>query len=453
MIRRPWRAGRHIAWVMVAAAVVVACTEEATAPGRCPNFCPGGSTGLNDTIFTDVIQRDSSFRGYVRPYDFGVATMSLASLPGLESRAFIVLSGGIPPTTNQGTSDTTQIPITVDSTILRVTIVQRDTNATNLTLRVYSLPNTSDTSATFATLDPDFNVPPIDSVNVSTLLTVPPIVDTAVADSARRALYGSDTTRTDSLGHTLVVTDSGRILTLFFHFDTLKAPLIPSDSGKLAYGFRVSADSLASIQLAARGSTANGPLMHWFLHHVLHDTTNAKPDSTVFVHLPRAAIFNDFVYNPPPPPLDSDLTVGGAPSARSLLRVKLPAYLRDSIDVVRATAILVAVAPVAGIASDSFQLHSFPIVADFGGKSPPGTTLTATTVIHPGPSSPDTVKIDITDMVRAWTQDTSAVTAFFLAHGAEAGSFTEIRFYSSRALPFRPALHITYVKRFPFGTP
>jgi len=35
----------------------------------------------------------------------------------------------------------------------------------------------------------------------------------------------------------------------------------------------------------------------------------------------------------------------------------------------------------------------------------------------------------------------------------EAASFTEIRFYSSRAPAFRPALHVTYVKRFPFGTP
>jgi hypothetical protein len=33
----------------------------------------------------------------------------------------------------------------------------------------------------------------------------------------------------------------------------------------------------------------------------------------------------------------------------------------------------------------------------------------------------------------------------------EAASFTEIRFYSS-ARRVRPALHITYVKRFPFGT-
>jgi hypothetical protein len=35
----------------------------------------------------------------------------------------------------------------------------------------------------------------------------------------------------------------------------------------------------------------------------------------------------------------------------------------------------------------------------------------------------------------------------------EAASYTEIRFYSSRAPALRPALHVTYVKRFPFGLP
>ena len=67
--------------------------------------------------------------------------------------------------------------------------------------------------------------------------------------------------------------------------------------------------------------------------------------------------------------------------------------------------------------------------------------------------SADTVAIELTDLIRAWAQDTTAPTAFFLAHVPEAASFTEIRFYSSRALAFRPALRVTYVKRFPFGTP
>jgi hypothetical protein len=40
-----------------------ACTDRVTAPGVCPDFCPGGTIGVKDTIFTDVIERDSAFRG------------------------------------------------------------------------------------------------------------------------------------------------------------------------------------------------------------------------------------------------------------------------------------------------------------------------------------------------------------------------------------------------------
>ena len=159
------------------------------------------------------------------------------------------------------------------------------------------------------------------------------------------------------------------------------------------------------------------------------------------------------MFNPPVAPLDDNLAVGGAPSARSLVRVKLPKFLHDSIDVVRATAIFVQVAPVVGAPSDSFSLRVFPVLTDFGGKSPPSAAFSAERTIHTGSTNTDTVTIELTDLVRAWAQDTTAPTAFFLAHVPEAASFTEIRFYSSRAPAFRPALHITYVKRFPFGTP
>jgi len=424
-----------------------ACTEETTAPGRCPNFCPGGRAVTTDTIFTDLIERDSSYRGYLPPY--AAEALAAADLPNVQSRAFFVLPHNISPTVATSSTDTTSIPIVVDSSRFRVTILRRDTSATNLTLRVYTLPIATDSNSTFTDLDPDFNAPPIDTVNVSDLLARPPSVDTAIADTASRRIFG-DTTRTDSAGHILTVADSGRILTLYFHFDTLQVPFVAVDSGQLAFGFRVSADSFASIALGSIQS-ARPPLMQWFFHHIIQDTSGVKPDSTVYGTAPRSPQFNSFVFNPPVPPLDDNLTVGGAPSARSLVRVKLPKFLHDSIDVVRATAIFVPVAPVVGAPSDSFSLRVFPVLTDFGGKSPPSAAFSASRTIHTG--SADTVAIELTDLIRAWAQDTTAPTAFFLAHVPEAASFTEIRFYSSRALAFRPALRVTYVKRFPFGTP
>ncbi len=439
---------RPLTWLLfLLGAGIVSCTEEATAPGRCPTFCPGGTTVTKDTIFTDVIQRDSSYRGYLPPYQ--AEALAAADLPGIQSRAFFVLPRNISPTVRTSASDSTQVPIVVDSSLFRVSILRRDTSATNLTLRVYRLPITSDSTSTFASLDADFNTAPVDSVNVSALLARPQIVDTATADSVHRRIFG-DTTRTDSAGHTLTVADSGRTLTLFSRWDTLQAPFVPNDSGQLAFGFRVSADSLASISLGSIRA-ARPPVMLWSFHHTIHDTTGVKPDSIVPGTAPRSPQLNTFVFNPPTAPLDSNLAVGGAPSARSLIRVKLPKFLHDSLDVVRATAILVPVAPVVGAPSDSFNLTVRAILADLGGKSPLSGAFSVSRTMHTGTA--DTVTIEITDLVRAWAQDTTAPTAFFLAHVPEAASFTEIRFYSSRAPAFRPALHVTYVKRFPFGTP
>ena len=129
----------------------------------------------------------------------------------------------------------------------------------------------------------------------------------------------------------------------------------------------------------------------------------------------------------------------------------VPPYLHDSIDVVRATVVLVPVAPVAGSAADSFSIGVRPVLADLGSKSPLGADPAGSTVIHTGVS--DTVRIDITDLVRTWSLIDTLATAFVIGQVPEASSFTEIRFYSSRAPALRPALHVTYIKRFPFGAP
>ncbi len=138
---------------------------------------------------------------------------------------------------------------------------------------------------------------------------------------------------------------------------------------------------------------------------------------------------------------------------RTLLRVALPAFMHDSIDVVRATLILVPVRAVPGVPSDSFRILARPVLADLGGKSPLGTTTSVfgSTYIHIG--TPDTVRIELTNLVRAWTADTTMVTAFILGEVPEATSYTQIRFYSTRAPAFRPSLQVTYVHRFQFGVP
>ena len=418
-----------------------ACTEEALAPGTCPNFCPGGEIGIADTIFTDVIERDSSFRGYIQPYQS--EQMAVANLGFVESRA-IFLHAAMFTRVIPNVSDTTTVPISVDSSRLQISIVRRDTNTTNMVLKLYRLPITIDSTSTFGSLAADFGATPIDSVNVSDLLTRPKLGDTATV-----RIWG-DTIQTDSAGHTLQFAADSSLL-IYFDLDTLQAPFSVPDSGKLAWGIRITADTLASIALGANDAVDRDPILRWFYHYTRPDTLPG-PDSIIHEDRSREVLFDSFVFNPPNPALDDNLTVGGAPSARSLLRVALPAFLHDSIDVVRATVILVPVAPVDGAPVDSFAIFARPVLTDLGAKSPLSNrvALYGRTTIATGSS--DTVRIELTDLVRTWSRDTTIATAFMLGQVPEAGSFTEIRFYSSRGL-FKPALHVTYVKRFPFGAP
>ena len=141
---------------------VAACGENSTSPGVCPNFCPGGSISIQDTVFGAIISRDSSFRGYVQSYQ---ATLMLATdSPGvIESRPFFTTQTMITRKAPKA-GDTTTVPIIVDSVRLRLVIPHRDKQATNLRLKLFQLPVTADSTSDFASLDPYFTAPPVDSV-------------------------------------------------------------------------------------------------------------------------------------------------------------------------------------------------------------------------------------------------------------------------------------------------
>lgn len=421
---------------LLAATLTLGCEEQLIAPGDCPDFCPNGQIVLIDTVFTTAIERDSAYIGYNQAWQATQATA--ANEPGVQSRPFFRVRleySRVRPGT-----DTTTVPIFTDSARLRLTIVRRDTSTPNLRLQLYALPITVDSLSTFAELDPYFSGSIVDSVNVSDLLSRPEITDSATVKA------WNDSIRTDSAGHVLIVRNADSALQVFFTLDTLQAPFSPADSGRLAYGVRVVADTGVSIAL---GKNDDGAAMRWFYHYTKLDSASTRRDTSAT----RSAEVESFVFDPPNPPLDSNLTVGGAPSARSLIRVNMPQALRDSIDVVRATLILVPVTPATGLASDSFRVNARQVTADLGAKSPMSTDAPAgSVVIHPGVT--DTVRIEITDMVRGWViADTLARTAFMLGQAPEATSFNVARFYSSLTPAFRPALHVTYVRRFPFGRP
>lgn len=416
--------GRVAALAALAALAAGACTEDVTAPGQCPAFCPNGQITVVDSVLGASIERDSAFRGFVLPHE--AAALRADSFPALDSRP-IFRTLPIAPRVRTG-SDTTTGPVTgVDSVELRVIITARDTAAHNLTLRFFPLPLAIDSATTFADLAGPFGAaPPVRTVNVESLLAQPGLKDPVTGDS-------------------VVVDTVARTLELIVSLDSAQAPYVPADSGQLAFGVRVSADSLAGIALGSVESGL-GPRVIWYL----------KVDSlgnTVHRTQARIVAFDSFVFDPPPAALDANLAVGGAPSARSLLRVNLPRFIRDSAQIIRATLILVPAVAAQGVPADSFVLAAHAVEADFGAKSPlagdPNRVGTATVRI----GSTDTVRVELTQLLRLWAQDTLAATAVMLRQQSEGGSFAEIRFHPSANTAFRPALHLTYVPRFPFGSP
>jgi len=434
-------------WIWPALLAAAACSEQTTAPGVCPNFCPSGAINIQDTIFTSIVNRDSSYGGFVPNYS--AEGMGVTDLPGIiDSRAFVTFDT-MSRRVRAKAGDTTTVPITVDSIRVRMTILRRPTHEPNLRLKLYRLPTSVDTTSDFASLAPYFTSPVLDSMNVSTLLALP-----AKGDTQTVRLWG-DSIRVDSAGNVLQINRTDSTLTVYFLLDTLQTPLVEADTGRVAYGIRVGADSFPSVTLAT-SETSSPPQIRWFYHYLGPDTVATKTD-TITLHANRIVgpRFDSFVFSPPTPPLDSNLAVGGVPSVRSLLRIALPTFLRDTtrVDVVRATLILVPESAVPGVPSDSFRILARPVLADLGGKSPLGTTSTlfGSTYIHI--NSPDTVRIELTAMVRAWAVDTSMTTAFILGAVPEATSYQQIRFYSTRAPALRPSLQVTYVHRFQFGVP
>ncbi|MDP3911394.1 MAG: hypothetical protein Q8Q14_13485, partial [Gemmatimonadales bacterium] len=340
----------------------------------------------------------------------------------------------------QSAGDTTTVPITVDSARLRINVLHRDTNTANLRIKIYRMPLTIDSATTFGDVAAPFVDSLVDSVNVSDLRARPPIADTVTL-----RIWG-DTIRTDSAGNVLQISRIDGSLILHITLDTAQARFVEADSGRVGFGLRVSADSLASIAVGSQNVFDRGATLRWF-YHFQGDTSVVSADAF------RGTAFDTYVFDLPNPSLGDDLVVGGAPSARSLLRVTIPDFLRDTADVVRATLILVPIAPVQGAAGDSFTVLVRPVQADLGAKSPlsPATSVFGSTTIRMG--NADTVRIEISDLIRAWAVDTSAATAFVLGKVPEAANFAEVRFYSSRTPAFRPALHVTYVRRFGFGEP
>jgi hypothetical protein len=437
------------------ALAALACREDLTAPGKCPAFCPRTPIGLVDTVLTTVVVRDSAFgrpQGYLSAGQSGV--LIAANLPGVDSRPIIKFDSIVSRQRwGQGTDTSTGLVLQPDSVFVRIVVVTRDTAAHNLRLQFYGLPLTIDSTTTFADLVTPFGAAALRSINLDSLLAIPADSDTVAGvfyPAAHRNPATGDAAIEDSAFGGL------HRFTVYAKFDSTQIPYVAADSGRVALGVRVNADSPTMVRLAASRSGASSGIT-WY----------SKVDSLgtpVFrVRQSAPALFDSFVSDATPAPLDSNLAVGGLPATRSVLRFDVPRAIRDSSQIVRATLVLVPAVAAQGVVSDSFRLFVNQVAADFGAKSPLSGVTPDSATVRIGVT--DTVSIELTKILRLWQSDSTVPRALVLRQRSlvpitssqvdlrEGASFSEIRFYSSRAAAFSPALHLTYVPRYPFGAP
>jgi hypothetical protein len=397
--------------VVLTALFLAACQEKLTSPGDCPALCPGGQPQVFDEVVHPIPGSDSSFRGYVQP-SAAAALLVSNGLQGVEERAIM----RFPPRADSVEVRDTLRAYTIDSVAFGFNIVARDTLVSGLQVQLYRLPTTIDSTTSFADVDPAF-VPG----NLVATISVP---DTVKTGAVRTVLQGADLARVE----------------------------IPaSDSGVLALGARIDAPTPTGARLGA-AAAGNGGAFVTYATVDIPDTGTARLRA-----FNLSATFNSSVT----PVQQSDdstlLAVGGEPSARVLLRFELPARIKDSATIVRATLELTPVAPITGLPSDPARLLARAVLADLGAKSPVNSTpgrVPADTLEN---GTPGTVSLEAVRLVELWLGATTRPSALVLALAPdlESASFSRPVFYSTRAadMALWPRLRISYLLSFPFENP
>jgi len=391
--------GMRCATALVIALATTACNENVVSPAVCPEFCPPATLQVFDSIVPGSVERDSAFRGYVAAYASKQAQVaaddSVESNPIFRFLAFedSIRLGGIP-----------RPVLETDSFRLEIIMSRRylDTAGTEVPeLPVYRLPADIDPTTTQADLEPYFQD--------STELAAIPLPDTV----------------------------TGGNLTAVFPGDAF--PTFEEDGNVVALGlgYRFSRPGYADI--ITSDSSFLATILIRFAKVDSIDGTPAERSDTAIID------FDSYVHPPPPATDGNSLNIGGAPAARTLIRVNLPSDIVDSSSVVRATLILVPTEPVLGITGDSVIFFAEAMSFDLGAKS----SIVVLSVDSQGLRIPvgwsDTVRVEVTNIVRAWKSPSSLPHTISLRVVPEGGSIAEARFNSTRSPVGRPILEISYV--------
>jgi hypothetical protein len=414
-VSRPWR---WVAGVAGLIGVMTACQEKLTSPADCPALCPGGSVQVFDTVVPAVALRDSSFpahkdsaNGYVARGQ-GAALLVSNGFEASEDRAVYRFA----PRANAIAVRDTLRGYAVDSALLNLTLVARDTLVDGLKVYLYRLPSTVDSTVTFADVEAQF----VDGNFIDSI---------AVPDSL----------------------NSGVIHTTLRGADLARLRLTPGGDSVLAIGLRMAAVTPTGIRVGAMGSGTAAS----FTSYVTVDVpdTGAVRNQTMI----RTTAFNAFLTQNPVVPDDTLLLVGGEPASRALVRFGLTDAFLDSTTIVRATLELTPARPIIGLPTDPSAIQVLAVIGDLGAKSPLTSDVSFIRQDTLPTVQSDTVKIEMTRIVQLWQSSRTRPQSVFLRLIPEGATFARAAFFSTRSpsggVLVAPRLRITFQRAFPFENP
>jgi len=386
---------------------LLGCTEDFTTPGYCPQTCPGGNIVIRDTVIDAVVDGDSSYFGYLAP---GEGTGLLVSTAEPADQYLTAMRfGAFPDSVRIGDS---LYAFVVDSVGISLGVLARDPDATGIALQVYRAPVTVDSGITFA----------------------------EVAGYVVPATFLDSITVPDTL-------ENGNVQVVFRGADLVKVAIPAADSGVIALAVSVTADSATGVELGSTTAAGFLPRITWYISVPEVDSTKQPAP------IQRVPTFDTYVQQNPPAPDPDVLQVGGAPSARFIVRFSIPDSVIVGVEILRAELLLTPTTPIAGVPGIGTTITARGVLSDQGGKSPLVPLLASTTAVTVG--SADSVTVEVIDLVRTWQviEGTRPAQAFFLSLQPEASSFTLPVFASTRSPSGAPRLRLTYVYPLDFEEP
>jgi hypothetical protein len=375
------------------AGALAGCQEELTAPVDCPELCPGNSLIVRDTSIEAVFDRDSTFTGYVRATEIPALLVSNGLAAG-DARSWATF----PRRTDSVTVDGVPYLVAVDSAVISINVLGRDSTVHDTQLLVHRVNHVIDTNTTFDTLN--------SQLTPESLIGAIAITDTG---TARLVLRGEDVQR-------IAVTEE--------------------DDLRLGLGLRVEAPAPTGLRLASLNFSSRPPGITLFGKISIADTARQRQSLTA------VADSANYVINTPPPPGQEHLFLGGKQGSRAILRFNPPPALRDLAIILRATLELTPSGPLLGLKGDPATLEIRGVLADVGAKSPYLPNLGASVSLPV--DATEVRSIDIRSIVGTWFVADAPPSSLVVGINPEGGSFATPEFFSTRSPTGRPRIRITY---------